>query len=380
MSRNGFVSTETGTKSAARDAHLSVDVNASSGTYPVFIGPELLNRGDLWRPYLTGRQVLVVTNDTVAPLYLDRVREGLTDLETNVVVLPDGEQHKTLESASRIWDQLVEKRFERDCTLVALGGGVIGDVTGFVAACYQRGVGFLPMPTTLLAQTDASVGGKTAVNHPRGKNLIGAFHQPRCVVTDTDTLASLPERELRAGLAEVIKYGLIRDAGFVAWLETGIQQILELDSSALITAIERSCRHKAEVVAKDEREQGVRALLNFGHTFAHAIETATDYSLWLHGEAVGLGMRLAGRLSVQTGTLASAQLDRLERLLDMAGLPDALPPGLNADTCLELMGGDKKVRDGRLRLVLLHDIGEAFITSDVDANTVTNVLREAQCF
>lgn len=379
MSRNGFVSTETDTKSATRDTHLSLDVHACSGTYPVLIGPDLLNRGELWRPYLTGRQVLVVTNDTVAPLYLDRVRESLTDLETDVVVLPDGEQYKTLESASRVWDQLIENRFERDCTLVALGGGVVGDLTGFVAACYQRGVGFLPMPTTLLAQTDASVGGKTAVNHPRGKNLIGAFHQPRCVVTDTDTLESLPERELRAGLAEVIKYGLIRDEGFVAWLETGMEKILERDPSALGTAIEQSCRHKAEVVAKDEREQGIRALLNFGHTFAHAIETATGYALWLHGEAVGLGMRLAGRLSAQTGTLASAQLERLEHLLDMAGVPDALPPGLDAGTCLELMRGDKKVRDGRLRLVLLRDIGEAFITSNVDPNTVTNILREAQC-
>jgi 3-dehydroquinate synthase len=235
------------------------------------------------------------------------------------------------------------------------------------------------MPTTLLAQTDASVGGKTAVNHPRGKNLIGAFHQPLCVVTDTDTLVSLPERELRAGLAEIIKYGLIRDEEFVGWLESRIDEILELDSASLGEAIERSCRHKAEIVAEDEREHGVRALLNFGHTFAHAIETATGYSEWLHGEAVGLGMRLAGRLSAQTGTLASAQLKRLEDLLDKAGLPDALPPGLDAGTCLELMGGDKKVRDGVLRLVLLRDIGEAFLTSDVDSRVVRDVLEGAQC-
>ncbi len=356
-----------------------MEVKASSGAYPVLIGPGLLNRGELWRPHLAGRQVLVVTNETVAPLYLESVREQLADLETDVLILPDGEQYKTLESAGQIWDKLVDRRFERDCTLLALGGGVIGDLTGFAAACYQRGVGFLPMPTTLLAQTDASVGGKTAVNHPRGKNLIGAFHQPRCVVTDTDTLVSLPERELRAGLAEVIKYGLIRDEAFFAWLESGLDRILELEAPTLSTAIERSCRHKAEVVAQDEREQGVRALLNFGHTFAHAIETATGYSEWLHGEAVGLGMRLAGRLSAQTGTLASAQLKRLEELLDKAGLPDALPPGLDADTCLKLMGGDKKVRNGMLRLVLLRDIGEAWITSDVDLKAVRDVLAGAQC-
>jgi len=356
-----------------------VEVNASPGAYPVLIGPGLLNRGELWRPYLGGRQALIVTNDTVAPLYLGRVQETLADMETQVLVLPDGEQHKTLESAGQIWDKLVDQRFERDCTLLALGGGVIGDLTGFVAACYQRGVGFLPMPTTLLAQTDASVGGKTAVNHPRGKNLIGAFHQPLCVVTDTDTLVSLPERELRAGLAEIIKYGLIRDEEFVGWLESGIDRILELDPASLAEAIERSCRHKAEIVAEDEREHGVRALLNFGHTFGHAIETATGYSEWLHGEAVGLGMRLAGRLSAQTGTLAPAQLKRLEDLLDKAGLPNVLPPGLGADTCLELMGGDKKVRDGVLRLVLLRDIGQAEITSAVDSKVVRDVLERAQC-
>ncbi|HUM92348.1 MAG TPA: 3-dehydroquinate synthase, partial [Candidatus Competibacter sp.] len=302
--------------------------------YPIYIGPGLLDRPDLLRTHVPGRQVLVVSNTTVAPLYLDRVRAALAGLRHEAVVLPDGEQYKTLETLDEIFTALLSHRLDRDCTLVALGGGVIGDMAGFAAACYQRGVHFIQIPTTLLAQVDSSVGGKTAVNHPLGKNMIGAFYQPRCVLADTDTLKTLPDRELSAGLAEVIKYGLIRDLPFLEWLEDHIEQLLARDAAALTEAIERSCRNKADIVAADERETGERALLNLGHTFGHAIETGMGYGEWLHGEAVAVGMNLATDLSARLGWLKGEQVERVRTLLARARLPLNAPEGLTADDFL----------------------------------------------
>ena len=276
-------------------------VKLGERSYPIYIGPGLLGRPDLIKPYVAGRQVLIVSNETVAPLYLEKTRQAFATYEADEVILPDGEEFKNLEVLNRIFDHLVEKRFERQCTVVALGGGVIGDMAGFAAACYQRGVPFIQIPTTLLAQVDSSVGGKTGVNHPHGKNMIGAFHQPRCVIADTDTLATLDDRQLSAGIAEIIKYGLLRDPAFFAWLEANMEKLLARDSAVLTEAITRSCHNKAEVVAADETESGIRATLNLGHTFGHAIETAAGYGNWLHGEAMGTGMLMATDLSARLG-------------------------------------------------------------------------------
>ena len=342
----------------------TLEVALGERSYPIYIGAGLLGDPRWVVPHLAGRRALVVTNETVAPLYLDRVEQSLQDIPHEAVVLPDGERHKTLDTVNRVFDRLLEGRHDRRTTLIALGGGVVGDITGFAAACYQRGVAFVQVPTTLLAQVDSSVGGKTGVNHPLGKNMIGAFHQPRAVVADTDTLATLPARELRAGIAEVIKYGLIRDPELFRWLETHMEGLLERDPALLAEAIERSCRNKAEVVAADERESGQRALLNLGHTFGHAIETGLGYGAWLHGEAVGAGMALAARLSARLGWLDAAAVTRIDALLERAGLPAAPPDGLAGERALELMAVDKKVQDGRLRLVLLKGIGEAVVTAD----------------
>ncbi len=343
---------------------LQVDLGARS--YPIYIGAGLLAQGELLRRHLAGRQVMIVSNETVAPLYLERVTAMLGDLPQRTVVLPDGEQYKTLETVNTIFDALLEARFERSCTLLALGGGVVGDMTGFAAACYQRGVAFIQIPTTLLAQVDSSVGGKTGVNHPLGKNMIGAFHQPRCVIADTDTLDTLPDRELSAGLAEVIKYGLIRDAGFLTWLEDNMDALLARDGAALAHAIERSCRNKAELVAEDEREGGRRALLNLGHTFGHAIEAGMGYGNWLHGEAVATGMVMAADLSVRLGWLSEADMVRVRTLVERARLPVASPAELDYETFMSYMAVDKKVQQGRLRLILLRRLGEALIADDVD--------------
>ncbi|MBL8251008.1 MAG: 3-dehydroquinate synthase, partial [Candidatus Competibacter sp.] len=291
------------------------------------------------------------------------------------LVLPDGEQHKTLATLDAIFSALLERRFDRHCTLVALGGGVIGDMVGFAAACYQRGVHFIQIPTTLLAQVDSSVGGKTAVNHPLGKNMIGAFYQPLCVLADTDTLATLPARELSAGLAEVIKYGLIRDPPFLEWLERHIEDLLARDAGALTHAIERSCRNKAEIVAADERETGERALLNLGHTFGHAIETGMGYGQWLHGEAVAVGINLAAELSARLGWLSEPDVFRIRALLARAGLPLEPPPELSADDFLRLMAVDKKVKDGQLRLILLRQLGQGVIAEQVDARLLRETLE-----
>jgi 3-dehydroquinate synthase len=344
--------------------HQTLTVDLGERGYPIHIGPGLLNRSDLYLPALGEGRVLVVSNETVAPLYLDRVLWALADREPTSLVLPDGEQHKTLDTMKRVYDELITAGLGRDGAVVALGGGVIGDLAGFAAATWQRGIGFVQIPTTLLAQVDSSVGGKTGVNHPRGKNMIGAFHQPRLVLADTDVLATLPERELAAGLAEVIKYGLIRDAEFFDWLEANIDALRARDVDALAHAIARSCENKATVVATDEREAGIRALLNLGHTFGHAIEAALEYGDWLHGEAVGAGMCLAADLSVRLGWLDPAGRDRAAALIAAAGLPTALPPGLSRERMLALMAHDKKVLGGRMRLVLLRSIGDATVTDD----------------
>ncbi|WP_296805016.1 3-dehydroquinate synthase [Thiocapsa sp.] len=355
----------------------SLTVALGARAYPIHIGSGLISDPDLYRPHLFGSQVMIVTNETVAPLYLEAARSALEGYHVDEVVLPDGEQHKTLEVWNRIFDALLQARFGRDCTLVALGGGVVGDMTGFAAACYQRGVGFIQVPTTLLAQVDSSVGGKTGINHPAGKNMIGAFHQPRAVIADTSTLATLPQRELSAGLAEVLKYGLIRDATFLAWLETHMAELLARDPDALAYIIRRSCEIKAEIVAEDELEAGQRALLNLGHTFGHAIETATGYGTWLHGEAVGVGICMAADLSARMGWLTDVDVERVRRLVASAGLPVAAPNDLSADRFLELMAVDKKVQDGQLRLVLLQHPGDALVTADVDPNLLRATLDSA---
>jgi 3-dehydroquinate synthase len=344
----------------------TVTVDLGDRSYPIYIGASIASDPDLYRRHIPSRQVMVVSNETVAPLYGDAVDRALTGFQVGHVVLPDGEEYKTLEILNRIFDALLTGRFDRRCTLLALGGGVVGDMTGFAAACYQRGVGFVQVPTTLLAQVDSSVGGKTGVNHPLGKNMIGAFHQPLCVIADTDTLATLPDRELSAGLAEVVKYGLIDDPELFDWLEANMGRLLARDGEALAYAIERSCRDKAAVVAADERESGRRALLNLGHTFGHAIETGVGYGQWLHGEAVGAGMCMAADLSRRLGWLTDAEHRRIIALLESARLPTTPPPGIGPDRFLELMAVDKKVQDGRLRLVLLQGIGRSTVTDGVD--------------
>lgn len=340
---------------------LRLDLGARS--YPIYIGSGMLADAGLFTRHAAGR-VAIVTNETVGPLYLERVRNHFATSNPVVVTLPDGEQYKTLEILNRIFDALLGARCDRRTTIVALGGGVIGDMAGFAAATYQRGVPFIQVPTTLLSQVDSSVGGKTGVNHPLGKNMIGAFYQPRAVIIDTDTLNTLPDRELSAGLAEVIKYGLIRDPGFFLWLEDNMDALLRRDPAALAQAIERSCRNKADVVAADETEAGVRATLNLGHTFGHAIETGMGYGAWLHGEAVGAGMAMATDLSHRLGWLGKDELARTEQLLRRARLPVRAPADLTSQRFLELMAVDKKVLDGRMRLVLLKRIGESVVTDD----------------
>ncbi|MGR6035750.1 MAG: 3-dehydroquinate synthase [Candidatus Nitrosoglobus sp.] len=345
---------------------ITVHVDLQERSYPIYIGSGLLDQRHLLAEHIVGSEVIVVTNRTVAPLYLDKLLKGLKDYRCAEVILPDGEQYKTLEVLTQIFDTLLKATFSRHCTVIALGGGVIGDMAGFSAACYQRGVAFIQIPTTLLAQVDSSVGGKTGVNHPLGKNMIGAFYQPRCVLADTDTLNTLDERQLRAGIAEVIKYGLIRDLEFLTWLEQHIDQLLARESAALMHVIERSCHNKAEIVATDERESGIRAILNLGHTFGHAIETGLGYGTWLHGEAVAVGMAMAADLSRRLGWLSATELNRVLRLLEQTGLPTRAPQEIDKARFLELMAVDKKVINGKLRLVLLKRLGQAVVTNNFD--------------
>jgi 3-dehydroquinate synthase len=350
-------------------------IDLGERSYPIHIGPGALGRPELLAQSLPGGDVMLVSNDTVMPLWGGRADGALAGRRVARCVIPDGEAHKTLATLGTVLDALVGARMNRDCTVVALGGGVVGDIAGFAAACYQRGVAYVQAPTTLLAQVDSSVGGKTGVNHPGGKNLIGAFHQPVAVIADTDTLATLPDRELRAGVAEVIKYGLLGDAAFFAWLEDNIGRLLGRDPKALGYAIRRSCEMKADIVSRDEREQGERALLNLGHTFGHAIESGAGYGAWLHGEAVGAGLLLAAEFSRRVRGLPATEVARLRDLLQRAGLP-VEPPPLGAARALELMRMDKKVKAGRIRLVLLDRIGAAVLADDHPAEALESFLGE----
>ncbi len=352
-----------------------LDIDLGARSYPILIGPGLLGDAGLLSRCIRARDVMLVSNVTVAPLWGARLRDGLAGFRVAECILPDGEQHKTLPTASRVLDALVEARMNRDCAVLALGGGVVGDIAGFAAACYQRGVDFVQLPTTLLAQVDSSVGGKTGVDHAGGKNLIGAFHQPVAVIADTDTLGTLPDRELAAGLAEVIKYGLIADEPFLAWIESNLDRLLARDAGALAEAIRRSCECKAAIVSRDEFEQGERALLNLGHTFGHAIETGAGYGQWLHGEAVAAGMAMAAEMSRRLGWLDAADVARVRGLLARAGLP-VDPPRLGRERMLGLMRMDKKVKAGRIRLVLLERIGRAACTADYPDAALAGVLDD----
>jgi 3-dehydroquinate synthase len=353
----------------------TLHVELQERSYPIYIGEDLLDAHQIFARHVDSRQVLILTNDRVAPLYLDRVRAHFADREVAVVILPDGEKFKTLESANVVYEELLTQKFSRTAHLVALGGGVIGDLGGFVAATYQRGIPFVQVPTTLLSQVDSSVGGKTAVNHARGKNMIGAFYQPKCVIADMKTLDTLPDRELSAGLAEVIKYGLIRDLPFLEWLEVHIEKLLDRDTEALSEAVARSCQNKAEVVARDERESGERATLNLGHTFGHAVETGLGYGAILHGEAVSIGTCQAADLSERLGYLQTVDVARVMSLLERAKLPITPPASLDADTFLTHMAVDKKNVDGKLRLILLKALGEATLPMGVDIARLRQTLE-----
>ena len=348
----------------------ALEVDLDERSYPIVIGSGLLGGDFDLSSHLVGRECLIVSNETVAPLYLEPVKKNLASSTVNSINLADGEAFKTMAGVETIIDELVRSQANRDITIIALGGGVVGDIAGFAAACYMRGVAFIQVPTTLLAQVDSSVGGKTGVNHPEGKNLIGAFHQPQLVLIDTDTVATLPDRELRAGIAEVIKYGVISDADFFTWLESHVDGLLARDADALVHAIQRSCEIKAAVVSGDEKETGKRALLNFGHTFAHAIENCLGYGEWLHGEAVAAGMVMAAGLS----DMDQAERDRISALIASAGLPVA-PPDIDAEKMMAAMQMDKKVRAKRPRFVLLRSVGDAFVSDEFSEDRLNEVLR-----
>ncbi len=355
----------------------SLTVRTQSHDYPIVITEDVTSKdGSMAKqvaPYISGRQVLIVTNDTVSPLYLTALEEGLTtDFTVKVCVLPDGEQYKNQSSIDKIYDALMAAHFNRDVTLIALGGGVVGDMTGFAAASFMRGVNFIQIPTTLLSQVDSSVGGKTGINHAQGKNMIGAFWQPKMVLADMSTLKTLPARELSAGIAEIIKYALIMDETFLTWLEINLPAMMALDLAVLGEAVKRCCQYKAKVVAQDERESGVRALLNFGHTFGHVIETHQGYGNWLHGEAVAAGMMQAAELSQKMDWLTHDEVDRIKNVLMLANLPTT-PPAIDIKTALDLMGHDKKVKHGQIRLILLKSIGSAILTNDFDDQLLSDV-------
>ena len=353
---------------------ITLTVDLGSRSYPILIGSGLLGRSGLLDEWQRRRDVLVLTNETLAPVYLEPVRVLLRGSRIATHVLPDGEQHKTLATAEKILDTLAAQRFARDGVLLALGGGVVGDIGGFAAAIYQRGIDFIQVPTTLLSQVDSSVGGKTGVNHPAGKNLVGAFHQPICVLADTDTLQTLPDRELSAGLAEVVKYGMLADAGLFDWLERHGDQLRRREPAALHHVIRRSCEIKAEVVGADERERGLRALLNLGHTFGHAIELCAGYGTWLHGEAVAAGLAMAAEFSRRLGWIDAGDVRRVRTLLERLSLP-AAPPRIDPAQFLAAMGMDKKVLAGQIRLVLLKAIGEAVVVADYPAEELKAMLE-----
>ena len=353
----------------------TLQVALGDRSYPIYIGSGLLNQAQLYTQHIKSKQVIVITNATIAPLYLDQVLNNLRDFKVETLILPDGEQFKTLDYVTQIFDKLLSCKFSRNATLIALGGGVIGDMGGFSAACYQRGIAFLQIPTTLLAQVDSSVGGKTGVNHPLGKNMIGAFYQPQCVIADADVLNTLDDRQLSAGLAEVIKYGLIRDIKFFEWLEQNIELLLARDKEALAFAIERSCINKAEIVVEDETEAGIRATLNLGHTFGHAIETGAGYGIYLHGEAVAIGTCQAADLSRRKGWLTDADVERIIALFKKANLPVTPPEQLDSDRFIDLMAVDKKNIDGKIRLILLTKIGVATLPVGIDTLLLEQTLK-----
>ncbi|MDO8310928.1 MAG: 3-dehydroquinate synthase [Sideroxyarcus sp.] len=357
----------------------TLTVGLAERSYPIHVGSGLLDSPELLLPYLPRKRTVIVSNTTVAPIYLDRLSSGLIQhgIQVESIILPDGEQYKNSDSLNTIYDALLKTRCERTTPLIALGGGVIGDITGYAAATYLRGVPFIQIPTTLLAQVDSSVGGKTGINHPLGKNMIGAFYQPLVVLADTSTLNTLPDKELRAGIAEVIKYGLIRDLSFLEWLESNMEKLLSRDKTALQYAIARSCENKAEVVGADERESGERALLNLGHTFGHAIENGMGYGVWLHGEGVAAGTVMAADLSQRLGWITAQEVKRVRALFERAGLP-TVAPKLGTEKYLQLMGLDKKVADGKIRFVLLKPLGNAVMTADVPQTLLGQTL-EACC-
>lgn len=353
----------------------NLTVHTQSHDYPIIITSQCDMAKEV-APYIKGKQVMVVTNTTVEKLYLQDLVNGLeADFEVLSVVLPDGEQYKTQQYIDQIYDALMNNHCSRDVTLIALGGGVIGDMTGFAAASFMRGVNFIQIPTTLLSQVDSSVGGKTGINHPKGKNMIGAFWQPQMVLADMHTLTTLPQRELSAGMAEVIKYALIMDADFLTWLEDNMSALMSLDKVALAEAVARCCQYKADIVAQDERESGKRALLNFGHTFGHVIETHEGYGKWLHGEAVAAGMVQAAQLSQQMGWISEQDVQRISEVLQAAHLP-IKPPAIDTQTALGLMQHDKKVKSGQVRLILLKSVGEAVVTADFDQTLLEAVLTD----
>jgi 3-dehydroquinate synthase len=354
---------------------LTVDLGERS--YPIYIGNKLLGQADLLKKHIPGNSALIISNVTVAPLYLEKTRSMLSGLKNEAVILPDGEKYKNLEVLNQIYDGLLRNRFDRNTTVIALGGGVVGDMAGFAAASYQRGVHLIQIPTTLLSQVDSSVGGKTGVNHALGKNMIGAFYQPRAVIADTDTLDTLPDRELSAGLAEIIKYGLICSREFFEWLELNMQKLLDRDKQALSHAIEVSCQTKADIVAADERESGKRALLNLGHTFGHAIENGMGYGEWLHGEAVGAGMCMAAIMSNQMGWMSDQDTRKTIKLIEQAKLPATAPASMSTEQFLSLMSVDKKVLDGVLRLVLMKGIGQAVITDDYTLDSLKKAINQS---
>jgi 3-dehydroquinate synthase len=352
----------------------TIELDLADHSYPIYIGEGILLDAELLRSHIRGGQVFIVSNETVGPLYRQRVVDLLDGFQVDTLDLPDGEAHKNLDVLNRIFTRLIEKKHSRNTTLIAIGGGVVGDTAGFAAACYQRGVRLIQIPTSLLSQVDASVGGKTAVNHPLGKNMIGAFYQPECVIIDIDTLGTLPRREFVSGLAEVIKHGVIRDRGLFEWLEVNLESVLSLQVDSLTHIVRRNCEIKAEVVSADEKEQGIRTLLNYGHTFGHAVETAMGYGTWLHGEAVAAGMVMAADLSARVGRLAQQECSRLKDLVGRSGLPVSPPPEIPPKRYRELMQVDKKATDGEVRFVLPEEIGRAILVESVDQELLSETL------
>jgi len=355
----------------------SITVNLGSRSYPIHVGENLISKPALFEPHLRGHRAVIVSNESVAPLYASTLSASISQfVEVNPYIIPDGEIYKNLATVSELFDHLLSIPCDRQTTIVGLGGGVIGDIAGFAAACYQRGIPYIHVPTTMLAQVDSSIGGKTGVNHARGKNMIGAIYQPNCVITDINTLTTLPERELRAGLAEVIKYGLIRDHSFVTWLEENVDSLLGRDLNALTFAIERSCQNKAEVVEQDERESGGRALLNFGHTFGHAIESELGYQHWLHGEAVAAGMVIATEFSRRLGMIDEHQSARVKTIIRRFNLPTDPPKGMCESAFMRAMSVDKKVNAGTIRFVLLKEIGQACVIDEYSMSTLKATLED----